>query len=178
MRDRLLWVIVLTLGACQKYPAQQILPKTTQKGAHTLGFYLNKESWIPLDRGYYKDYELPKPQLSKEGGIKISATRIDEYNYCRNWFCIEVAENICEGGTFNLSNKVCKVPYQTYYYGSNKNRANLSYEIDTINPHYITFSCVDTVNGIVSGIFEFNAVSNLNDTLEFRSGRFDLKLEQ
>lgn len=154
------------------------MPAPTQNGSHQLGFFINNKAWVPKDKGYHKSFELPKPTIDENGLVKISATRIDEENYCRNWFCIEVMNPEMEEGVFQITNETCKNTYQTYYYGSNKDLPSLNYNIIQSEKNEIEFSRIDLEENIMAGFFSFTAVSNMNDTIRISKGRFDLKLEE
>jgi hypothetical protein len=171
-------LLLLVFGSCQKQPPKQQLPKISNTGKHTLGFLLNGESWIPYDRGYHEEFELPMAELSADGSLKISATRIDDSNYARNWFCLEINKGCFSPGRYPVSNHFCTAPYQTYFYGKNKNNPSETFEIDSRTPHFIEVETLDTIRYIVSGTFQFDAISNLGNKIKVRSGRFDLILKK
>ena len=150
--------------SCEKAKLSDNLPPITQSGQHQLGFKLNNQNWTPFDKGYYQDYELPVPSLSNSNGIVISATRIDENDQCRTWFCIEVEDNIFTRPKHNLTNTTCAAPLQTYYYGSNKHQESRLFRMDTISEHSIKFTKIDTVQNFIAGTFQFNALSEKGDT--------------
>ena len=170
-------VIIFLIFSCRKNPPSEILPSITETGEHTLGFFINGEPWIPYDRGNHEVFELPKPTLETDGALKISATRIDDSNSARNWFCIEIEKNCFNKGIYPLSNHLCTSPYHTFYYATNKDKSARYYQIDTLQPHFIEITHLDTVKQIIAGRFEFDAVSNQKDTITIRSGRFDLIYE-
>jgi hypothetical protein len=173
----LILVILMVLVSCQKNRPETILPTATSTGEQTLGFLLNNEVWLPYDRGSHEVYELPKPSLSAEGQLKISATRIDETNNARNWFCIEVERGCAHTGIYPLTGETCHAPYQTYYYGANKDKTEEVYQIDTLQPHFVEVFHLDTLTKTISGLFQFDAISN-QDTIRVHSGRFDLNYER
>jgi len=170
-------LILMVFVSCQKQPPKQVLPKISNSGQHTLGFLINGQSWLPYDRGYHEEFELPAAELSDNGSLKISATRIDDSNYSRNWFCLEIKEGCFLPGRYPISNQVCTAPYQTYFYGKNKNNPSETFEVDISKPHFIEIETIDTNSHIVSGTFQFDATSNLNNRIKVRSGRFDLILK-
>ena len=165
-------------SACTSENDFAVLPAPSEVGSHQMGFFLNNETWIPKDKGYHKDFELPIPSIDENGLVKISATRIDEGNHCRNWFCIEVLNSELKTGTFPISNETCKNVYQTYYYGDNKNLPSLTYDIIQSEKNEINFTKIDLEENIIAGFFSFKAVSNLSDTIVVSQGRFDLKLKE
>ena len=179
MRDGLLYSIVLLvlIVSCQKNPPGEILPPPTQSGEHTLGFFANGEAWIPYDRGSHEMYELPKAKFSEDGSLKISATRIDDENSSRSWFCIEIAKRCTGPGKYKLSSNDCHAPYQTFYYGNSDKKPCEIYQLDESSEHYIEITYLDKREMTISGLIEFDAISNSNDTIHFRYGRFDLRYE-
>ncbi|MBD3636161.1 MAG: hypothetical protein HUJ25_02375 [Crocinitomicaceae bacterium] len=179
MREGLLVICIVVVGvifSCRKNPPDSVLPPITKTGEHTLGFFLNNQTWVPYDRGNHEVFELPKPQLEEDGSFKISATRIDEDESCRNWFCIEIS-NFDGIGEYQLSSNECTSPYQSFYYGYHGNRAAKYYEIDDSKPHIMEVTFFDPKHKIIAGNFEFDAISNIKDTIRIRSGRFDLVYE-
>ena len=178
MRVGLLFnVMLILLISCQKTPPGDILPPPSNTGEHTLGFFVNGEAWIPYDRGNHEVHELPKAKLTRDGSLKISATKVNDRLGCRHWFCIEI-EQKCHGpGKYDLSNVECNSPYQTFYYGENRDKPGEVYELVPGQSHYIEITHLDHRKKIVSGLFQFDAVSEFEDTLRVRSGRFDLNFE-
>lgn len=173
----LVFMLLVLIASCEKNPPGEILPPPTTSGEHTLGFFVNGEAWVPYDRGNHKIYELPKAKLTEEGSLKISATRIDTKMSCRHWFCIEI-ENRCDGvGKYSLSSIDCRSPYQTFYYGSNSDKLSETYQIDQGSSHYIEVTHLDDKHKIISGRFQFDAISGAGDSLSVRLGRFDLRYE-
>lgn len=171
--------VVAIVFSCRKSAPDPILPPLSNSGSHTLGFFINNEVWVPYDRGTFEQHELPHPTLTEEGHLTISSTRIDEANNARNWFCLEIESGCNRPGIYPITNRSCKAPYQTYYYGDNKDRSEDIYYLDTLQPHFIEIQYLDTINKIIAGTFSFNAYSNKNKKLiKVRSGRFDLKYQE
>lgn len=170
-------LLVLLIFSCRKNPPGEILPAYTNSGKHTLGCFVNGEAWLPYDRGNHEQYELPKPSLSENGGLKISATRIDDKKSSRNWFCIEIYQGCLEEGIYPLSNRDCTSPYQTFYYGSNAGKSGEIYRLDTLSPHFIEITHLDEQKKIIAGKFEFTAISQNQDSIRVRLGRFDLNYD-
>ena len=171
-------VTILVVFSCRKNAPNTVLPHITNSGQHTLGFFVNNDIWIPYDRGSHEKHELPPATLDKNGHLKISSTRVDEENSARNWFCLEI-ESGCDGpGVYPISNRSCKSPYQTYYYGENKNRVADVYSIDTTHLNFIEIHHLDSDEQIISGTFAFDAYTESGDTIKVRSGRFDLRYQK
>jgi len=179
MRSILIYILfIFALSSCAEQCEKNCLPPPSQNGSHKLGFFLNNKTWVPKDKGFHKEFELPQPTIGEDGLVKISATRVDDENYCRNWFCIEVQNPDMKTGVFPISNETCKNAYQTYYYGKNKDKASLTYDIIQTEKNEIEFTKFDLDENIIAGNFSFTAVSNLSDTIRISQGRFDLKLKE
>lgn len=177
MREGFLCVLLLFILSCEKQVTNNHLPVPTCEGKHELGFFVNHETWVPFDTDRYKEHELPKVKFD-DGLIRISATRVDEANYSRNWFCLETVNPNLESGAFPVKNETCKAVYQTYYYGPNKDKTSEIYTLKPNEKNLINFTCIDTVANIIAGTFELTAQNELGETLSFTSGRFDLLLEK
>lgn len=172
-----IFAVVLVVFSCRKSAPELVLPPISHNGEQSLGFFLNGEVWLPYDRGNYEQHELPNATLSN-GHFKMSSTRIDEDNYARNWFCLEIESGCTRPGVYTISNRTCSSPYQSYYYGENKDKPQDIYQIDSIQPHFIEIIHIDTNKQTISGVFAFDAVSNAQDTIRVRSGRFDLNFDK
>lgn len=168
-------VIILIFSSCKKSPPNDILPAATESGEHTLGFLSNGSIWVPYDRGIHEKYELPLATMTNSGNLKITATRIDDDAKSRDWFCIEIEQGCYGPGIYNLSNKDCAAPFQTFYYGNSSLGSGKTYYIDTLKPHFIEVSKLDKQKQTVSGRFEFSAITEAGKKLNIQSGRFDLK---
>ena len=58
----------------------------------------------------------------------------------------------------------------------NNGKTTSIYELDSIVPLYLEITKLDTVNNIVSGLFDFRVkrISNSLDTIRLSHGRFDI----
>lgn len=177
MRVGLLITITIVICSCRKTPPENVLPPITESGKHSLGFILNGEPWVPYDRGNHEKNELPLAQVS-DHGLKITATRIDEENSCRNWFCIEVSNQQIEEGSFQLTNKACTSPYQSFYYGEKKHQIGEHYKMDDSALNELIIRKIDQEQRFISGTFSFRAISPQQDTIKVTNGRFDLRYEK
>jgi hypothetical protein len=177
MRAILVLSVILLIFSCHKSGESGSLPIPTCTGEHELGFFVNQKVWTPYDKGLYKESELPKVSI-KEDVIKISATRVDESAYSRDWFCIEIKNPGLKTGSFNIHNKSCQAPFQTYYYGENKDLPSKVYRLDKSKAQEISITCIDLKKGIISGTFFFSANTFTGDKIEVKKGRFDLLIEK
>ena len=177
MREVLLLSVVCIFLSCQKQSKKNSLPVPTCTGEHELGFFVNQKVWTPYDKGLYKDFELPKVKIN-DGIIKISATRVHEDHYSRDWFCIEIKNPSMKTGTFNIHNKSCQAPFQTYYYNEKKDEPSRVYKLDKHKKHEVEITCIDLEKRIISGTFEFSASTLSDEKIEITNGRFDLLIEK
>ena len=177
MRELFVLFALFICFSCAKNKDQLSLPAPTCTGEHQLGFFVNQSTWTPFDKGLYKEFELPKVVL-KDDVIKISATRVNESSYSRDWFCIEVKNPEMKTGTFNIHNKSCQAPFQTYYYGENKNEPSKVYKLDKTLPQAVEITCIDLRQGFISGSFHFSAKTLLGHEITVTNGRFDLLIEK
>ncbi len=135
------------------------LPEATQKGANTIGCYIDGRLWATGDIGYI-------------GNLKMSFKAMKaEYNYPT----LNIAAHSADGGYIYLRvlspkegvsmkiNKIGVIPSYDSYYG---------YDIGEI---FITK--LDTVQKIVSGHFSADIEVLPSDTVRVTDGRFDMKLE-
>jgi hypothetical protein len=143
------------------------LPPATMTGANTFGCLVNGEVWRPYtesiwdnaldvnhDRGWVDCDQLfigAKKKLNGNEGLHEEITI--------NVWCPLLGENKITPakGAF-----VCFKP------------CGCSYNIDTLSPHVINITKLDTINNIASGTFKFTAISSeCQDTLGITEGRFD-----
>lgn len=172
MRADVLGLILFCLTSCQK--TDRVFPDITSEGHHHLGFYIDHEEWIPQSDPYFEDHELPTP-IIEDGKIKISASRTDEKNSARNWFCMEFENPEMKTGVFIMNENGCPSIYQSHYYGSKSHKQSQRYHLNERHHNFVNLSRFDTVQKIISGTFSLSAISNLNDTINISSGRFDLQ---
>jgi uncharacterized protein DUF6252 len=168
-------VIFLVIISCQKKVDE--LPPATQTGANTFGAKVNGNMWMPA--------EAPFPGAAKleasyfPSGVRISARNLasspteTEFEFFIN--------NVDAPGTYPLNTTTQVYPNQTASYGY--------YVLRTFTPknEWVTSSTIggavnitknDTVNHIISGTFQFDAVNMYGnpDTLHATEGRFDIKI--
>lgn len=165
-------MLLLSLFSCQK--TDQAFPDITMEGANHLGFYVNHDEWVPTTDPYFEEDELPIPLL-EEGKIKISASRIDEKNSARDWFCLEFDNPEMKTGIFPINENGCSAIYQSHFYGNEASKESKLYHLNEGHHNFVNVSRLDTIENIISGTFSLSAISNLADTISISSGRFDLQ---
>ena len=126
------------------------------------------------EKNYFEEDELPIPLL-EDGKVKISASRIDEKNSARDWFCLEFNNPEMKTGIFPINENGCSAVYQSHFYGNQSNRQSKLYHLNQSHHNFVNVSRLDTVENIISGTFSLSAISNLADTISISSGRFDLQ---
>jgi hypothetical protein len=150
------------------------LPHATMIGANTFGCKVNGEVWIPHIEGggawdnpiYAKHYlAINHPILGECDQLQVSGKR--KYNgqaninqvITINVWCPKIGENEITptSGVF--------IDFINCGY----------YQVDTLNPHVLFLTRLDSLNYIASGTFEFTAINDdCNDTLRITEGRFDV----
>ena len=165
-------ILICCLFSCQKTDSS--FPQISTNGSNQLGFYVNHSAWTPSSDRYFDEDELPIP-LIEDGVIKIAASRIDEKNSARDWFCLQFNNPELKQGLFPINEEGCSAVYQTHYYGQNSRKESKIYNLNPSNHNFVEVIKLDTVSGVIAGTFSLSAISNLEDTIRISSGRFDLK---
>ena len=169
------FVFSLVIISCQKKVDE--LPPATDTGANTFGAKVNSQMWVPADA--------PFPGAAKlEASYFPSGVRIRARNLASSPTETEFEffiKNLDAPGTYPLNATTQIYPNQTGSYGY--------YILRKLNPmnEWVTSATIggavnitknDTVNHIISGTFQFDAVNMYGtpDTLHVTEGRFDIKI--
>ena len=159
---RILLLIITTLTLCcctndndkPTNPVSQ-LPPETQNGANTFGFLINGEPVnVTNTSNQTAIYQGGLLQLGA-GGIGIDISNISaniEYDLVG----------------INLDGRA------RYQVDSNP-QLGCQYDFEDTNQGNITFTKIDTVNYILSGIFEFSTVTDNCQDVKITNGRFDMQ---
>ncbi|MBN8682018.1 MAG: hypothetical protein J0L99_05180 [Chitinophagales bacterium] len=180
MKNTLLFILflaALSFSACEKEktPPTELekLPAATQEGKNTFGCLVDGKAWTPKWGG------LLKPALTPHynnilGSFGIVAVRYDGseienvLNLSGEGLSILETGNYSlsfEETSFSLKSETCSTP------GPVKNGRILINQNGTIQ-----ITRLDVSTGIISGTFEFDAVSETcQDTVRITDGRFDIK---
>lgn len=162
---------LITVSSCNKKDncenPVECLPAKTQTGEGTIGCLINGEAFKP-------------------GGSQLSGpTQQVTYDYVKGGFYFALSANkrsSNENIRIFIRNKVIeendlfilKTDEENSNVAEYENRS-VSYKTNEINTGEIKFTKFDDKNGIVSGIFWFNAINEEGETVEIREGRFDMK---
>jgi hypothetical protein len=161
--------MLLTGMKCKKdnqQPDKEQLPPVTQTGAHTFGFLLNGEVWLPktpllmerLDLTYDPDY--------KSGSFGITANR----------YLSSESEMRLSIGLIGV-NKIGKYDFQNNGVIYKDTKSGCYYFENRIVTGSITITKLDLANKFISGTFEFKLEKDGCPTINATQGRFDLKIE-
>ncbi|MEZ4919126.1 MAG: hypothetical protein R2792_08470 [Saprospiraceae bacterium] len=149
------------------------LPPITHTGANTFGCYVNGELWVaqvPLGTVTYHDIIAQLKESDSEGYFFIECNNIDPQNQISDWISFSLNTELTEN-TFCNSDQVF-----AQYKDTNGNWCKNGYfDCDSC---CVTITNLDTVENIVSGLFEFvvNPDSlNLNNKVRITDGRFDVR---
>lgn len=172
----LLLILSLYLISCDEK-----LPKPTQEGADIIACKVNGKAWI-AQRGTSfgtKKYSLIyNNQFKPKRQLVIHANNISSDHNSS----IQLAfEDVRAPGTYHFSSDTNPYPaawkFKDHAMYIESKPENANYITNSRHTGWVTFTRVDTVNFILSGIFEFTA-ENYNapgKTIKITDGRFDLK---
>ena len=144
------------------------LPPATTTGENTFGCLVNGEPWIPdIENGTFWDHaiyakhdrEWPDCDQLLVAGKKQIPSQKTYQEISPNVWCPELGEN--------------KISYSNGIYWDYENCQR--YYLDTLSPHILFITKLDTINNIASGTFEFTVINeDCSDTLRISEGRFDV----
>ena len=168
--------LVLMASSCHKTPTPESnpepdLPPATQEGKGTIGCYINGKPWVPkpflcvaCDNYLKVTYDASQSNLFVLSSNNYIKDSVDQY------LRIYVYKPV-------IGNN--KIPYfpEGILNGSvgrdiNKNTV---YYLDTTQINIVKLNKIDTEKKIISGEFQFTAISTKKDTIKVTSGRFDTK---
>ena len=150
----------IVLSACIKTHVEPNLPAETQSGKNTFGCRVNGKIWVaeapfPISRltgGWYKG------SLNIYGIKKKDNT--SQHIYIRRVKTTAV-------GTYILNNSDTE---QVHFSDLS---INCDYYTDSLNTGHLTITRLDTINGIISGRFDFKVKQTGCPDIEVTEGRFD-----
>ena len=173
-----------------KYPG---LPDATQSGLNTMGCLINGKPWVADVDGFVLK-ESQKPVYCTYGELRPKIASYDSllfstlFNQSLNWREDKARYEI--QNSFNLQLKPIKKVgtyelkdmYQNKfeYWFDQIDEPIKIYEIDTAKPQYFEITKLDTIQNIISGVFDLKMkrISDSNDTIQITNGRFDGKYWQ
>ena len=168
---------VLLLASCKKEISE--LPSPTQTGANTFGAKVNGQLWAPQGFGPFPADNLLDATFNSATGILMINAR--NFSSAPNETSFEILlANVTGPGIYQLNKTTARASNTSYglYF---KNRLNPVEEWMTTADYTgsVTISKLDVVNLIVSGTFQFEAVSTNTPptTISITEGRFDIKIK-
>lgn len=174
----ILLAFLCTASHCNKSgpPKNPTLPAITQEGKNTVGFTINGEVWVP----YYKC------SFSGDPCGEISARYGSPYAYPNNIGFQFARQNKSRSSWITISSFV---PIYTTGNKYDSVGINFTGENSTGNDNQFgkspynnigrfEITKLDTINKIISGIFEFTLMEKNGSgrTIEIKDGRFDFKM--
>ncbi|MDX1906373.1 MAG: hypothetical protein SF053_05005 [Bacteroidia bacterium] len=166
-------LLVLLISGCDfdifpdpEPPPPPVLPPITQTGENTLGFLLDGEVWVP-NRIFQAQYR------KSDGRFGISCIN-DSYDEQGNKIGqdFEIGARdvpIFSTGIYQIGNEG---DISVRFFDYDKLCTYWSWEV---LPGTLKITVLDTINRVISGIFELTTISSsCNDTLRITSGRFDV----
>ena len=177
MKKALLGLFVVSLLiSCKKKEIKE-LPAATQTGANTFGLKINGENWIPQGFAGIADSDLLKARLL--GTMLVITAQNFASTPTETEFELKIY-NVTGTGTYLMNTNTSYPGGPTSYAYHVKRRLTPLDEWITsaAQTGSITITKLDTVAGIVSGTFQFNAENDIDatKTIAVTEGRFDIKL--
>jgi hypothetical protein len=168
---------VLLLASCKKEVTE--LPDSTQTGANTFGAKVDGVLWGPQGFGPFPANNLLKAKFNSATSILLINARNFASSPNETEFEIQLA-GVTGPGTYLLNTNTTRLSVSSYGYFY-KNRLNPVEEWITTANHTgsVTLTKLDIHNMIVSGTFQFDALSNATpaNIMKVTEGRFDIKIE-
>lgn len=172
----LLLLTTFTLCCCNKddnpFSSSDQLPAETQTGANTVGCLVNGEVYLPSQSGINSPvncfYQLDN------GEFFFSLAFADDKNHGPEVSVGTSKINLQVGQTYILNKN--PVDNGDYTGGGGAYRLNSlnKYYTNTLKTGELKITRLDLSNSIISGTFWFNAVNSAGETVQIRSGRFDM----
>ncbi len=177
MKKAIIGLFVLgLLISCKKKEIKE-LPAATQTGANTFGLKINGENWIPQGFAGIPDSDLLKARLL--GTMLVITAQNFASTPTETEFEMKIY-NVTGTGTYLMNTNTSYPGGPTSYAYHVKRRLTPLDEWITSAAQNgsITITKLDTVAGIVSGTFQFNAENDIDatKTIAVTEGRFDIKL--
>ena len=169
-------ILLFTSLKCRKdkNEAPDTLPPITQTGANTFGCKVDGKIWVPYAKcGFGNNpcgelivdiFKISQNQVPV--GINIGPGKFE--NNLLSYFTISSPTNI---GIYGIGDKIDSVEIKYIKPGSIE-----YFEIPGTGPaNYFVITKLDTVNKIISGLFEATLYRSFTDSVKITDGRFDLK---
>jgi hypothetical protein len=163
----ILLITILSFVNCKKqtikYDNPYSLPNATQTGVGTFACRLNGANLIAKD-GIYS-----------QGGKYTSDSTILGATFGKLSF-LSLGIHVLGSAQLNLAYPIENNNNLTFFYSSDSSCTGISSSIIEVHTAIgtITFTRLDSVNNIISGVFSFRVPIQNCDTLTFSDGRFDV----
>ncbi len=168
---------VLLLASCKKEVAE--LPPISETGADTFGAKVDGVMWVPQGFGPFPANNLLAAKYNSATSILLINARNFSSSPNETEFEIQLT-GVTGPGTYLLNTNTARLSASSYGYFY-KNRLNPVEEWMTTTDYTgsVTITKLDVANLIVSGSFQFEAVStNTPPTIKsITEGRFDIKIK-
>lgn len=151
------------------------LPPITSSGENTFGCELNGEVWLPGVPVNFGGVHTLTASMNSEG-ISILATRKTTDSQTYQLIGLGVHSNLSDSMSLNYpyDSTIFEMEGASAVYGDVI--TGCEFRTDSINNGFVKFIRIDTIERIISGIFEFNVANSSCDTVRITNGRFDIKL--
>jgi hypothetical protein len=177
----LLTTSIVCLFACQKEPTPApprrdvidytVLPPITQEGKNTFGCKVNGEVWVPRVEAFVPVNYLHCAYYRNNQNFRIITRLVT--NSKNEEMQIYIAPKNLKEGRINLTD----TSISSVNYWDHTNLTSYPYFSMNSSANWIDVTHIDTINHIISGIFQFTLKNNPdpNKKISFSDGRFDLK---
>ena len=171
----LLLLLLLLFGlSCQKEEVSPVdlLPPATMSGANTFGCLVNGELWKPYTGPWWESLFDTALDVKHDRGwvgcdqLFIGARWNDSKAGINQDFAINVWCPVLGINTIT--------PSKGIFTDFRLRGCTYNYRVDTLSPHTMNITKLDTINFIASGTFSFTAINDdCIDTIRVTEGRFD-----
>ena len=166
-------LFTLTFFNCENNDPQDQLPPITQTGENTFGAIVDGNIFIPKDKTGYSAPGGGRPRgISVLRGTSYFSIAVSNYNNV--YMYIYIPKNVPLETTYNfkLSGGNPANGDEPHCFAIINDIGYISYE----NSGTITFTKIDEIKGIISGIFSLKLKNKDNETeiIEITDGRFDI----
>lgn len=176
-------VLLGLLSACKKDPNDPNgLPKATQEGNNTAGWLLDGRAWVPVRSSISTGPPVNGSWQKTKGGHSLGLS-FRQFSIEEDWGAGFFLPDIRQPGTFVLNQDpaitggLFAAAYGQYYHSRPAPDLNCYTGPDA--PGQLIITRFDTVQNIVSGIFELSPRDNATGVpVEVTQGRFDLHFDR
>lgn len=169
--------IVVLFFSCSKEVTE--LPPPTETGANTFGCKVNGEFWVPAGFGVVPTAPILEARFMPGRDFIINARNFSK-SPTETEFEIFI-KAVRDTGVYYLNTTVSYPTQASNYAYYVKRKVTPLNEWITSSQYTgsVTITRCDTINHIVSGMFQFNAINMYNDpaSLTVTEGRFDVQTE-